>query len=100
MIIDLNNENLEELISDNIVLIDFYADWCGPCMRIKENIENYIKINKEIKIIKINTDKHSDIAIKYNVMSIPYLILYKNGKKIKENIGYLNEEELKNFIEK
>ena len=70
-----NGENFDEIIK-NKILVDFYADWCGPCKMLGPVLEN---IN-EIEIIKVNVDNYNDLARKYGVMSIPCLILFDKGK--------------------
>lgn len=95
-IIHLEKENLESLIKDNLVLIDFYADWCGPCKMIAPILEN---LQNEVQIVKINIDNHQDIAMKYGVMSIPTLIFIKKGEEVKRLIGYHEEEDIKAIID-
>ena len=75
----MTNEEFEKLINDDKVLVDFYADWCGPCRMLGEVIK---EIN-EFKIHKVNVDDARDIAIKYNITTIPTLILFKKGKVVK-----------------
>ena len=86
--------NFDEAVSNKRILVDFYADWCGPCRMLGSVLEN---IN-DIEILKVNVDKYPDIAQRYMVMSIPTLLLMDNGKVIKNNVGFMNEEELKEFI--
>ena len=86
--------NFDEAISNKRILVDFYADWCGPCRMLGSVLEN---IN-DIEILKVNVDKYPDIAQRYMVMSTPTLLLMDNGKVIKNNVGFMNEEELREFI--
>ena len=86
--------NFDEAISNKRILVDFYADWCGPCRMLGSVLEN---IN-DIEILKVNVDKYPDIAQRYMVMSIPTLLLMDNGTVIKNNVGFMNEEELREFI--
>ena len=86
--------NFDETISNKRILVDFYADWCGPCRMLGSVLEN---IN-DIEILKVNVDKYPEIAQRYMVMSIPTLLLMDNGKVIKNNVGFMNEEELREFI--
>ncbi|MBN1596371.1 thioredoxin [candidate division FCPU426 bacterium] len=69
------------------VLIDFYADWCGPCKMIAPILEEIAKERGDIKVVKVNVDEAQDLAQRFNVMSIPMLVLYKNGKMIASWIG-------------
>ena len=77
---DFDEKEFNDLISKDKVILDFYATWCGPCKMMSKVLEEYN--NEEVKIIKINVDKHENIAKKYGVMTIPTLILYENGKEI------------------
>ena len=86
---DFDNE-----IKEKRVLVDFYADWCGPCRMMGNILEQLDNID----VLKVNVDKYSDLAQKYGVMSIPTLMLFENGKMLKSNIGLMNEEELNDFI--
>ena len=97
MEIKLSSENFEKevLKSEKPVLVDFYADWCGPCNAMAPVIEELAtELDGKAKVGKINVDENSDIAVEYNVMSIPTLIVFKNGKEEKRLVGLRNKEEL------
>ena len=97
MEIRLSSENFKEevLNSEKPVLVDFYADWCGPCNAMAPIIEELAKeLEGKAKVGKINVDENSDIAVEYNVMSIPTLIVFKNGKEEKRLVGLRDKEEL------
>lgn len=95
MIKHLNNENFDDLIKNGITLVDFYADWCGPCKMLAPVLEQIDFVN----IIKINVDEHPDLATKYGVMSIPTLIFFKDGSEVKKEIGFRNLNEIKSIYE-
>ncbi len=78
----------------NRILVDFYADWCGPCKRLGSILEEIDGID----ILKINVDLFQAISNKYGVMSIPTLIIFENGEEIRKNIGFKTKEELLEFI--
>lgn len=99
MILELTTEDFNQEISDGIVLVDFYAVWCGPCKMMHPIIDELIENNK-IKVIKVNVDNHEEIARNYAIMSIPTLILFKNGEIVEKNIGFTPKETLESWIEK
>ncbi len=78
-------------------LVDFYADWCGPCKMLGSVIEDSVD-EIGIPVIKINTDKFPDLATRFGVMSIPTIIVMEEGKEIKKHIGFLGREELLDFV--
>lgn len=90
-----NGENFDEIIK-NRVLVDFYADWCGPCKMLGPVLE---KVN-DIDIIKVNVDMYGELSRKYGIMSIPCLILFEDGKEVKRNLGFINEDKVREFIKK
>ena len=84
-------------IASGTVLVDFYATWCGPCQMLSPLIEELDK-EIDIKILKIDVDELSDIAREFRVMSIPTLIVFKDGKMTKREMGYMPLERLKALI--
>ena len=97
-----NKNNFEETIlkSKTPVLVDFYADWCTPCKMMSPIIE---EVSNEFKgkiiVLKINIDECPDIAQKYSVMSIPTIILFKNGEATKTSVGVTSKEKLVEMIQ-
>lgn len=86
----------DDLIKD-IAVVDFYATWCGPCKMfgpVFEEVSNESNIN----FVKVDVDKENDIARRYGVMTIPTVILFKNGEEVKRHIGYMSKEELIDFM--
>ena len=94
----LENEDFKEEVKEGKVLVDFYADWCGPCKMLGEVIEE-VSQEMDIKILKVNVDKHEDLARKFGVMSIPYIVLYENGEAKRSNLGFMMKEDIKKFID-
>lgn len=89
----------EVLGADMPVLVDFYADWCGPCKMMAPNIARLAQAyDGKIKVGKINTDENTSLAVKYGIMSIPTVILFKNGQEAARNVGYLDFEELEQMV--
>lgn len=95
MIKFLDNNDFETEIADKTVLVDFYADWCGPCKMIGTVLES---INS-IDILKVNVDEHEELARKFGIMSIPTLGMFSNGNLLNKMIGYHSQEEIEKFIE-
>ena len=83
-------EDFEQIIKGDII-VDFYADWCGPCKMLGELFEEYDEFN----VLKINVDNFPDIARKYGIMSIPTLIKFNNGNEVKKVVGFKTIEELR-----
>lgn len=94
-IIHLEKENFNFLIQDKI-LVDFYADWCGPCKMLSPVLE---KANSEIKVVKVNVDNFENLAKKYGIMSIPTIILFDKGQELKRNVGFIDKERLEKFLD-
>lgn len=92
----LNNEQFKELLKqDKPVLIDFYADWCGPCRIQAPIIEEVAEEVKDFAIVgKINVDKERDLARQYSIMSIPTLIIFKEGKVVERISGLTQKQRL------
>ena len=98
--IEINENNFQEEVMNNKekVLIDFNAEWCGPCRMMTPILEEYIEKHKTIKIVSVNVDNNSDLARKYNVFSIPCLVLIKDGKEINRSVGLISKTELDELI--
>jgi thioredoxin 1 len=98
-LIKVTNENFNELInSENTTLVDFYADWCGPCRMLGPVIEEIANENKNINVGKINVDSHKELANQFGIRSIPTMIVFKNGKEIKRLVGFLPKDEILNRL--
>ena len=99
-IIKVSDENFEqEVLNSNIpVLVDFYADWCGPCKMLSPIVDEVAKENDDIKVVKVNVDESQNTAIKYQVMSIPTLVVIKNGNEVNRSVGLIDKQEVLNLV--
>lgn len=88
------DDDFQKIVKDK-TLVDFYADWCGPCQMMGKVLEDY---NGDVNILKVNTDEYSDLAMSFGVMSIPTLILIENGSELKKHVGLLSKDELDEFL--
>ena len=88
------NFKKEVLEEKKTVILDFYADWCGPCRMQSPILDELANENKEIKVVKLNVDEEPELAEQYNIMSIPTIIIFKQGKPAKQLVGLTPKEEL------
>lgn len=85
--VNRNNFNQEVLNSDKPVLMDFWAPWCGPCRMVVPLVEEIARERSDIKVVKINVDEEQELAMQFGVMSIPTLVVMKNGKIVNQVTG-------------
>ena len=100
-VIHINKDNFEQIKNgDQPVLIDFYADWCGPCRMVAPVVEEIAKENEGIVVGKINVDDDPELAQAYGVMSIPTLIVLKGGKEVARSTGARPKAQIQAMLEK
>lgn len=99
-ILHLTSGNFKETIEKDgvIAVVDFYADWCGPCKMFAPVFEELAEENTDAIFAKINVDNEENIAIKYGVMSIPTVIVLKDGKEISRNVGLAGKQKMIDMI--
>ena len=100
MELEMSSKNFKEILDSNEkVLVDFYADWCGPCKMMAPVVEGLAEeLNGVAKVGKVNVDNNQDLAMQFNVMSIPTLIIFKNGEVVKRFVGVTDKQDLINAI--
>jgi thioredoxin 1 len=86
-------------INEGVVLVDFYADWCGPCKMMSPVLEKIQDVYPDITVLKVNTDNFKDISVKEEIMNIPTLDLYENGVKKMRKVGYIPAQTLMTDID-
>lgn len=100
-ITDVTDQNFAQETADGLVLVDFWAPWCGPCKMIAPVLEEIDgEMSDQVKIVKLNVDENQDTAGKYGVMSIPTLLLMKDGNIVDQVIGFQPKEALVGVINK
>lgn len=99
-VLKVTSKNFEEevLQSEKTVLVDFYADWCGPCKMLAPIMEEIANENEDIKVVKVNVDEAQDLAVKYDVMSIPTSVVIKNGQEVDRMVGLTGKEAILNMV--
>ncbi|PCD04966.1 thioredoxin [Peribacillus simplex] len=97
----VTDDNFASEIKEGLVLVDFWAPWCGPCKMIAPVLNKIdVEMGDRVKIVKLNVDENSDTTSEYGVMGIPALILFKNGEKVDQAIGFQPKEAIVALIAK
>jgi thioredoxin 1 len=99
MAVELNEDNFKQMTSKGKAVVDFYADWCGPCQTMKPIFEKVGSELKGINFFKVNVDECADTSSLYGVRSIPTIIFMKDGKEVERVLGVLYEEEFKKKVQ-
>ena len=88
-VIKVNKDNFdaEVLASERTVLVDFYADWCGPCRMVSPIVDQIAQEHPEYKVVKVNVDDDSELAIRFGIMTIPSLFVFKDGQIATQSVG-------------
>lgn len=92
---ELLEQNFHDVVKEGVVLVDFYAVWCGPCKMQSVVLK---ELEEEVEILKVDTDKHEELAKEYGIMSIPTLILFENGEVKHKNVGFTPIEEIRSWL--
>ena len=102
MLIHLGDgKDFKKIVSENkLVLVDFYATWCGPCKMLSPILEEVASEHDDVVVLKIDTDDNIDLAEQFSVMSIPTMVLFKDGKPVNKKVGYAPKQDVLDFIYK
>lgn len=101
MVKNLNVENFDESVKDGVVLVDFYADWCGPCKMLAPVLEELAEdLEGKATVVKVNVDEQNELAAKYKVSSIPSLKVFKDGEVVEETMGFQPKPKLAELVNK
>ena len=97
---ELNVKNFNSFVESGNCIIDFYADWCGPCKILAPEFEKASEEIEEVNFGKVNIDGNQELAGRFQVMSIPTILFFKNKEQVDRNMGVLSAEEIKKKVEK
>ncbi len=95
----VNKDEFQKIISNGYTLVDFYADWCGPCKMLGPVLEEVDKEYPDVDFIKVNVDNEAELAATYKIMSIPAVFLFKDGQMVAKTGGLQPKENIKSFID-
>ncbi|MDD6572135.1 MAG: thioredoxin [Thermoflexaceae bacterium] len=97
----ITTKNFDEKVTNSTgtVLVDFYADWCGPCKMLAPAVEDIAESHPDIRVYKVNVDEENALAVKFKVMSIPTLIVFKDGVQAETSVGMVSKQELEELIQ-
>ncbi len=99
MLIHLGNQSqFENVTKEGIVLVDFFASWCGPCKMLSPELEKLAEEDKDINVVKVDIDEFNQLAAQYDVRAVPTLILFKDGKPVSKGMGFKPLPSLKQFV--
>ena len=99
-VIDLDEKKFKEMVIDSKeeMLVDFYADWCGPCKMMAPILESIAEDDNSFKVARINTGEADDLSREYGIMSIPCIIYFKDGKEVSRSVGLVSKDDLLKIV--
>lgn len=102
MVKDITTQEFDEKVIDSSkpALVDFWAEWCGPCKMLSPVVDNVSEQVGDVDFYKVNVDEESELAREYGIMSIPTLIVFKDGEIVEQSVGVISEDDIKELVEK
>lgn len=98
MLIEGNESNFNQLVNNDLVLVDFFAEWCGPCRMLEPVLDDVANDRSDFDIVKVDIDKNRALAQQFGVMSVPTLMIFKKGELIETKNGFIPKELLVNWV--
>lgn len=96
----ITKENFDEVTKDGVVLVDFFANWCGPCKMLTPVLEDLSQSMDNVTIVKVDVDNDGELAGRYGIQSIPNLIIFKDGRAVDQIVGFTSKGDLQTKLEK
>lgn len=94
----IKSNEFDEVLQNNVVLVDFFAKWCGPCKMLSPIVDELSNEVQDVVFVKVDIDESVDLANKFGILSIPTLLIFKNGKLSGKEVGFLSKSDLIRFI--
>ena len=97
-VLKLDAQSFDEAVKEGRVLVDFYADWCGPCRMLSPVVDEIAEEGGDFVVAKVNVDNEPNIANEYSISAIPTLLVFKNGEVVNKSVGVISKEEILNLL--
>ena len=98
MVKDITDQTFKELSSNGKVVVDCFAEWCGPCKMLSPIIDELAEELTDVNFYKLNVDESVEVVRKYNIMSIPTILIFNDGELVSQSVGFKSKEELKDLL--
>lgn len=99
MVKQIQNNDMQEVLDSALALVDFSATWCGPCQMLAPVVEELAEtMEGKVQVFSVDVDANADLAQKYNIMSVPSVLLFRHGEKVAQTVGFQSKESLEEFV--